>query len=37
MKDPEPHRLIGLSLLLTFLVMRHQVPRGCPFTESRTN
>jgi hypothetical protein len=29
--------LIGPSLLLTSLVMRHQVSRGCPSTESATN
>jgi len=36
-QDLEPHRLIGLSLSLIFLVMRHQVPRGCPSAESGTN
>ena len=36
-QGPEPLRLIGLSLLLTSLVMRHQVPRGCPSPESDTN
>ena len=34
---PEPHRLIGLSLSLIFLVIRHRVPRGCPSPESVTN
>ena len=34
---PEPHAVIGPSLPLPLLVMRHQVPRGCPSTESRTN
>jgi hypothetical protein len=34
---PEPDRMIGSSLSLAFLVMRDQVPRGCPFTESGTN
>jgi hypothetical protein len=34
---PEPDRLIGPSLPLICLVMRHQVSRGCPFTESDTN
>jgi hypothetical protein len=34
---PEPDRMIGSSLPLTSLVMCHQVPRGCPFTESDTN
>ena len=29
-RGPEPLRLIGPSLLLNFLVMRHQVPCGCP-------
>lgn len=32
--DPEPYRLIGPSLPLTCLVIRHQVPRGCPSPES---
>jgi hypothetical protein len=36
-EHPEPNRLIGRSLSLTFLVIRHQVPRGCPFTESSTH
>ena len=36
-QGPEPLRLIGLSLLLTSLVMRHQVPCGCPSPESDTN
>jgi len=36
-QGPEPLRLIGPSLLLIFLVIRHQGPRGCPFTESDTN
>jgi hypothetical protein len=36
-QDPEPLRLIGPSLLLTCLVMRHQVPCGCPSTESETH
>jgi hypothetical protein len=36
-QGPEPLRLIGLSLLLIFLVIRHQVPRGCPSAESDTN
>jgi hypothetical protein len=30
---PEPVRLIGVSLLLTALVIRHQGCRGCPSTE----
>jgi hypothetical protein len=34
---PEPYRLIGLSLLLIFLVIRHQGSRGCPSPESGTN
>ena len=34
---PEPLRLIGLSLPLTFLVTCHQVSRGCPSLESDTN
>ena len=36
-QGPEPLRLIGPSLLLIFLVLRHQVPRGCLSTESGTN
>jgi hypothetical protein len=36
-QGPEPLALIGLSLPLTFLVIRHQVPGGCPSTESETN
>ena len=36
-QGPEPLRLIGPSLLLTSLVTRHQVRRGCPSTESETN
>jgi len=36
-EHPEPHRLIGPSLLLTFLVIRHQVHCGCPSAESETN
>ncbi len=36
-QDPEPHRLLGPSLLLIFLVRRHQVPRGCPSAESETH
>jgi hypothetical protein len=36
-KRPEPQALIGPSLPLIFLVTRHQVPRGCPSTESETN
>ena len=36
-QGPEPLRLIGPSLLLIFLVIRHQVSRGCPSTESDTN
>ncbi len=36
-QGPEPLRLIGLSLSLIFLVIRHQVPRGCPSPESVTN
>jgi hypothetical protein len=36
-QGPEPWRLIGPSLLLTCLVIRHQVPCGCPFPESTTN
>ena len=35
--DPEPQALIGPSLPLIFLVMRHQVSRGCPSAESDTN
>ena len=34
---PEPDRLIGPPLPLIFLVMPHQVPRGCPSPESGTN
>ena len=34
---PEPDRLIGQSLPLTLLVIRHQVTCGCPSTESETN
>ena len=34
---PEPLRLIGLSLSLIFLVIRHQVLRGCPSPESETH
>jgi hypothetical protein len=36
-QGPEPLRLIGPSLLLIFLVIRHQVPCGCPSTESGTH
>jgi hypothetical protein len=36
-QGPEPLRLIGLSLSLIFLVMRHQGSRGCPSPESDTN
>ena len=36
-KRPEPHAVIGPSLLLIFLVIRHQVSRGCPSPESETN
>ena len=36
-KRPEPQAVIGPSLLLIFLVIRHQVSRGCPSTESDTN
>jgi len=36
-QNPEPHGVIGRSLLLIFLVMRHQVSRGCPSTESGAN
>ena len=36
-QGPEPLRLIGLSLLLTSLVIRHQAFRGCPSTEFDTN
>jgi hypothetical protein len=36
-QGPEPSRLIGPSLPLTFLVTRHQVCCGCPSTESVTN
>jgi len=36
-QDPEPHRLLGPSLPLTLLVLRHHVPRGCPATESDTH
>jgi hypothetical protein len=35
--DPEPYAVIGPSLPLTVLVMRHQVPSGCPSPESETN
>jgi hypothetical protein len=35
--DPEPLALSGPSLPLTFLVIRHQVPRGCPSAESDTH
>ena len=34
---PEPLALMGPSLLLTFLVMRHQGSRGCPSPESGTH
>ena len=33
-KCPEPDRVIGLSLLLLCLGIRHHVPRGCPAAES---
>jgi hypothetical protein len=36
-QGPEPLRLIGPSLLLIFLVIRHQGARGCPSPESGTN
>jgi hypothetical protein len=36
-QGPEPLRLIGPSLLLTLLVIRHQVSGGCPSAESDTN
>jgi hypothetical protein len=36
-QGPEPVRLIGLSLSLSFLGRRPQVSRGCPSTESDTN
>ncbi len=36
-QGPEPLRLIGLSLSLIFLVMRHQVSRGYHSPESDTN
>jgi hypothetical protein len=36
-KAPEPHRLIGPSLSLLCLVLRHQVARGCPSPESVPN
>jgi transposase len=34
---PEPDRLIGRSLSLLCVVMRHQGSRGCPSTESGTH
>ena len=34
---PEPHRLIGLSLSLLCLVIRHQGSCGCPSPESGTH
>ena len=36
-QGPEPLRLIGPSLLLIFLVLRHQGARGCPSPESGTH
>ncbi len=36
-KAPEPDRVLGPSLLLIVLVIRHQVARGCPSTESETH
>jgi hypothetical protein len=36
-QGPEPLRLIGPSLPLICLVLRHQGARGCPSTESVTN
>ena len=36
-KAPEPDRLIGPFLLLIFLVLCHQVLRGCPSAESDTH
>jgi len=36
-QGPEPVRLIGPSLPLICLVIRHQGSRGCPFPESDTN
>jgi hypothetical protein len=36
-QGPEPLRLIGLSLSLICLVIRHQVLRGYPSPESNTN
>jgi hypothetical protein len=36
-QGPEPLRLIGPSLLLLCLVLRHQVPHGCPSPESGTH
>ena len=36
-KRPEPQAVIGPSLLLIFLVIRHQVSRGCPSPESETH
>jgi hypothetical protein len=36
-KGPEPAALVGPSLPLTVLVIRHQVPGGCPSAESDTN
>jgi len=36
-QGPEPLRLIGLSLSLICLVIRHQVLRGCPSPESDTH
>ena len=37
MKAPEPLALIGPSLPLIFLVIRHQGSRGCPSAESGTH
>jgi len=36
-KCPEPQAMIGRSLPLICLVIRHQGPRGCPSAESDTN
>ena len=36
-QGPEPLRLIGRSLSLICLVIRHQVLRGCPSPESDTH
>ncbi len=36
-QSPEPQAVIGLSLSLICLVLRHQGPRGCPSAESGTH